>query len=103
MTAPVARRYDAYKASEAEWLGEVPNAWNVVRTKELFAERNQRSLAGEETLLTVSHITGVTPRSEKNVNMFMAETMEGYNVCHEGDLIINTMWAWMGAVGHKPV
>ncbi len=102
MTAPVARRYDAYKASEAEWLGEVPNAWNVVRTKELFAERNQRSLSGEETLLTVSHITGVTPRSEKNVNMFMAETMEGYNVCHEGDLIINTMWAWMGALGTSP-
>ena len=102
MTVPVARRYDAYKASEAEWLGEVPNAWNVVRTKELFAERNQRSLAGEETLLTVSHITGVTPRSEKNVNMFMAETMEGYNVCHEGDLIINTMWAWMGALGTSP-
>ena len=57
----------------------------------------QRSLSGEETLLTVSHITGVTPRSEKNVNMFMAETMAGYNVCHKGDLIINTMWAWMGA------
>jgi type I restriction enzyme, S subunit len=102
MTVPVARRYDAYKASEAEWLGEVPSAWNVVRTKELFAERNQRSLAGEETLLTVSHITGVTPRSEKNVNMFMADTMEGYKVCHGGDLVVNTMWAWMGALGTSP-
>lgn len=29
----------------------------------------------------------------------MAETMEGYKLCKEGDLIINTMWAWMGALG----
>ena len=36
MTVPVARRYDAYKASEVEWLGEVPNAWNVVRIKGAF-------------------------------------------------------------------
>lgn len=29
----------------------------------------------------------------------MAETMEGYKLCQTGDLIINTMWAWMGALG----
>lgn len=57
------------------------------------------SSSGDETLLTVSHITGVTRRTEKNVNMFMAETMEGYKLCQPGDLIINTMWAWMGALG----
>ena len=31
--------------------------------------------------------------------MFMAETMEGYKLCKKGDMIINTMWAWMGALG----
>ena len=31
--------------------------------------------------------------------MFMAETLEGYKVSHAGDLVINTMWAWMGATG----
>jgi len=25
--------------------------------------------------------------------------MEGYKLCSPGDLIINTMWAWMGALG----
>lgn len=57
------------------------------------------SKSGDETLLTVSHLTGVTKRSEKNVNMFMAETMEGYKHCKAGDMVINTMWAWMGALG----
>ena len=50
-------------------------------------------------MLTVSHLTGVTPRSEKNVNMFEAETNEGYKLCFAGDLVINTLWAWMGAMG----
>jgi len=58
---------------------------------------------GEEEMLTVSHLTGVTPRSEKDVNMFEAETNEGYKLCEPGDLVINTLWAWMGAMGIAPV
>src|ERR1017187_2886595 len=53
-------------------------------------------------VLTVSHITGVTLRSEKDVNMFEAETTEGYKICKKGDLAINTLWAWMGAMGIAP-
>ena len=68
-------------------------------SKDIFVERGSLSQSGGETLLTVSHITGVTRRSEKTVNMFMAETMEGYKHCRAGDLVINTMWAWMGALG----
>ncbi|MGH2359029.1 MAG: restriction endonuclease subunit S, partial [bacterium] len=49
--------------------------------------------------LTVSHLTGVTPRSEKVVNMFEADTTEGYKISLAGDLVINTLWAWMGAMG----
>jgi type I restriction enzyme S subunit len=93
------KRYEAYKDSGVEWLGDVPAHWEIVRNKDIFQERGSLSISGDETLLTVSHITGVTRRSEKNVNMFMAETMEGYKHCKEGDLIINTMWAWMGALG----
>lgn len=92
-------RYDDYKDSKVEWIGEIPLQWDVVRNKDIFVERGCLSVSGTETLLTVSHITGVTRRTEKNVNMFMAETMEGYKLCKKGDLIINTMWAWMGALG----
>jgi len=92
-------RYDAYKDSGVEWIGETPIQWEVTRNKDIFEERGNLSNSGTEALLTVSHITGVTRRTEKNVNMFMAETMEGYKLCEKGDLIINTMWAWMGALG----
>ncbi|MBW8269982.1 restriction endonuclease subunit S [Caldovatus aquaticus] len=87
------------KDSGVPWLGQVPAHWEVVRGRLLFVERDERSEDGTETLLTVSHLTGVTPRAEKTVYMFEAETTEGYKRCHPGDLVINTLWAWMGAMG----
>lgn len=89
--------------SGSPWLGEIPAHWETERAKWLFSDRDVRSETGEEEMLTVSHITGVTPRSEKNVNMFEAESTEGYKVCYAGDLVINTLWAWMGAMGVSPI
>ena len=85
--------------SGVPWIGEIPAHWKTERAKWLFRERDERSVTGQEELLTVSHLTGVTPRSEKDVNMFEAETTEGYKICNAGDLVINTLWAWMGAMG----
>jgi type I restriction enzyme S subunit len=81
------------------WLGNIPVHWQTERAKWLFTERDDRSESGDEMLLSVSHLTGVTSRAEKNVNMFMAESLEGYKRCETGDLVINTLWAWMGAMG----
>jgi len=85
--------------SGAAWVGEVPAHWNIKRAKYLFKEVDERSTTGEEELLSVSHMTGVTPRSEKNVTMFMAEDYTGSKTCREDDLVFNIMWAWMGALG----
>lgn len=87
------------KESGISWLTQIPEEWTVERGKNLFVETKELSNTGDEELLTVSHITGVTPRSEKNVNMFMAESLVGYKICHEGDLAANTMWMWQGAIG----
>ncbi len=94
------KRYPEYKESGVEWIGEIPKHWEVERNKRIFNEKDDRSVTGKEELLTVSHITGVSPRAEKkNVGMFLAETLVGYKHCSVGNLVINTMWAWMGALG----
>jgi type I restriction enzyme S subunit len=87
------------RPSGIDWLGEIPAHWEIERSRWLFTERDQRSETGEEEMLTVSHLTGVTPRSEKDVNMFEAESTAGYKLCFAGDLAVNTLWAWMGAMG----
>jgi type I restriction enzyme S subunit len=76
-----------------------PEHWLRRRNKNILSERTDLSAAGNQELLTVSHITGVTPRSHKNVTMFEAESTVGYRIVSPGDLVINTMWAWMGALG----
>ena len=85
--------------SGASWLGDIPVGWAVQRAKYLFREIDERSSTGSEELLSVSHLTGVTPRSQKNITMFKAESYVGHKLCSPGDLVINTMWAWMGALG----
>ncbi len=88
------------------WLGQIPAHWEIRRAKYLFREVDERSRTGDEELLSVSHITGVTPRSQKNITMFKAETYAGHKLCSPGDLVINTMWAWMAALGvsqHKGI
>ena len=76
-----------------------PSHWRRARNKELFRESADLSDTGNEELLTVSHLTGITARSEKTVNMIQSESLEGYRIVNPGDLVINTMWAWMGALG----
>jgi type I restriction enzyme S subunit len=87
------------KPSGIPWLGDVPEHWEVRRAKYIFKEVDERSTTGEEELLSVSHITGVTPRSEKNITMFKAASYMGSKICRIDDLVINTMWAWMAALG----
>lgn len=87
------------KECDINWIGKIPQDWKVQRGKNLFIEINERSTTGEEELLTVSHITGVTTRKNKNVNMFMSESLVDYKICHEGDIAANTMWMWQGAIG----
>ena len=86
------------KPSGVEWLGDVPEHWEVQRAKFFFREADERSTTGTEELMSVSHITGVTPR-KKSVTMFLAESNMGYKLCRPGDIVINTMWAFMAALG----
>lgn len=76
-----------------------PSRWPLYRGKQLFRVIDERSEEGTEELLSVSHITGITPRSQKNVTMFQAESLVGYKLCRIGDIAANTMWTWQGAIG----
>jgi len=97
MTA--ANAYPGYRAARMRWLPHVPEHWIEQRAKTFFREVDERSKTGQEELLSVSHLTGVTPRSQKNVTMFKAASYVGSKLCQPGDIVINTLWAWMAALG----
>lgn len=87
------------KQSGVEWVDNIPDTWKMERGKYLFREVTNLSETGEEELLTVSQYSGITPRNQKNVTMFEAESLVGYKICEIGDIAANTMWLWAGAIG----
>jgi type I restriction enzyme S subunit len=90
--------YPQYKEAGQTWLGQIPSGWGEKRAKYFLREIDERSSTGVEPLMSISHITGVTPRKQ-GVTMFLAESNTGHKICHSGDVVINTMWAWMAALG----
>lgn len=91
------------KASGIEWIGEIPVDWEVSRIKQLFSEVNDRCENSENyTLLSVSEYYGVALKSERISDDDMlthAETLDGYKICKENDLVMNIMLAWKRAMG----
>ncbi len=88
------------------WLGDFPDHWEVLRIKNLFQEMDSRSETGSEELLSVSHYTGVTLKRESLENeddhLTNAESLVGYKLVQQGDLVINIMLAWNGSLGISP-
>ncbi len=98
-------KYEQYKPSGTQWLGDIPQHWEVIKFKYLFNEINERSNDGSEDLLSVSQYTGVTLKKDKVEDGGMltnAETLEGYKKVKENDLVSNIMLAWNGSLGFSP-
>lgn len=91
--------YPEYKNTNLPWIDNLPRNWKLTRAKNLFKQIDIRSDTGEEELLSVSEKHGVTPRNNVNVTMFKAESYKGYKLCWPGDLVINSLWAWMQGLG----
>lgn len=91
-------KYEAYKDSGVEWLGEIPAEWNLKKFKYLLDEINIRSVTGEETLLSLSKYHGVVPKSSLEDRSGGAATLIGYKRVSIGDLVINKMQAVNGLI-----
>lgn len=96
------KSYENYKSSGISWLGKIPEHWEVKRIKYIFTEQDKRSVNGLEELLSVSHYTGVTKKSDRfkiGEEISNAKTLIGYKIVTEGDLVMNIMLAWNGSLG----
>lgn len=87
-------QYPSYKDSGFEWIGQIPSHWGLLKSKFLWRESFDTSATGTEDLLSVSQYDGVTP-----ANGSRSESLVGYKVVQENNLVINIMLAWMGGLG----
>jgi type I restriction enzyme S subunit len=89
-------KYDAYKDSGVEWLGEIPKQWKIKRLKYLLSEVNERSETGQEELLSLSKYNGVIRKSSLEEKSGQAISLVGYKKVANGQLVINKMQAVNG-------
>ncbi|HAU1514628.1 TPA: hypothetical protein JBI69_06780 [Legionella pneumophila] len=84
------------------WFGKAPGHWSTVRVKSLFrlACESSKDNHGME-LLSVYTDIGVKPRKELEQKGNKASTTDGYWIVRKGDLVVNKLLAWMGAVGYS--
>jgi len=96
------KRYERYKPSGIEWIGEIPEHWHIERVKWIFFETKEVSKEGNEELLSVSEYYGIARKKEMigvDDILVRANTLEGYKVVRKGDLVINIMLAWKRGLG----
>ena len=88
------------KDSGVEWIGEIPEGWEVKKVKNLFqliidpAPNNN-----DMELLSIYTDIGVKPRKDLEQKGNRASTTDGYWKVKKGDFIVNKLLAWMGAIG----
>lgn len=90
------------KDSGIDWIGMIPEHWEVKRMKSVFSESKAISETGQENLLSVSEYYGVARRVDKMDDgeyESRAESLIGYKICKKNDLVINIMLAWKRGLG----
>lgn len=91
--------YPEYKPSGVEWLGDVPAGWEVRRLKTVFAEVDNRSSSGMETLLSLRMREGLVPHAEVSTIPISPSQLIGYKIVRPGQMVMNRMRAAIGLFG----
>ena len=90
------------KPSGVEWLGDVPEHWEVIRNGQLFVQRNETGFP-ELPILEVSLRTGVRLRDVRDSHRKQIMSVRSeYKRAVKGDVVYNMMRMWQGAVGVVP-
>lgn len=77
------------KDSGVEWIGEVPQQWEVKRLKDLFTERSQKGCP-DEPLLIASQTLGVTLKSSYSRNtMTVQDDFHLMKLVKKNDFVIS--------------
>ena len=97
--------YPKYKDSDVQWLGDVPEHWEVLPNRALFNKINKCNHSDEQ-MLSVTIKKGVIRQStlleETSKKDSSNLDKSNYKLVLPGDIAYNKMRAWQGAIGVSP-
>ncbi len=85
--------YSQYKNTPSRWLPRVPQHWHVLRAKNFLGEVDDRSVTGDEQLLSMRQYRGLVPHNDVSEKRIGAEHLIGYKKTLPNELVLNRMQA----------
>lgn len=88
------------KDSGIEWIGQIPEDWNLKRLKAVLCERNEsNNPIKTDYILSLTNDRGVIPYDEKgDVGNKSKEDVSGYKLAYPNDIVLNSMNVIIGSV-----
>lgn len=94
--------YPEYKESGHDWLGQVPDHWDVLPNRAIFTEIKERDCPNEE-MLSVTITRGIVRQKALLADSSKKDSSNtnksAYKLVQPGDIAYNKMRAWQGALG----
>ncbi|MEM8422785.1 restriction endonuclease subunit S [Morganella morganii] len=92
-------KYEVYKDSQVQWIGDIPANWHLEKAKWLFYKADRKPLVDDD-IVTCFRDGQVTLRKNRRTEGFTNALKEhGYQRICKGDLVIHAMDAFAGAIG----
>lgn len=92
-------RYQSFKNSEIDWVGEIPSHWETVKPK-FKLNRVTRPIDDDDEVVTCFRDGVVTLRKNRRETGFTNSIKEyGYQQIRPGDLVVHEMDGFEGAIG----
>ncbi|EBD1719720.1 restriction endonuclease subunit S [Campylobacter coli] len=89
-----------FKDSGVEWLGEIPQDWQIVPIRCCFGEFNARCNNNDYPLLSVTIANGVVYQNDiTNKKDISNDDKSNYKIVPLGAIAYNKMRMWQGAIG----
>ena len=84
------------KNSGVDWIGDIPEHWQMKRLKYVLDERNERSKTGEEPLFMVSQKYGLVVRADYHEKAEVAQSNIDNKIVYKNDLVFNKLKPHLG-------
>lgn len=101
MTNHTIQKYTQYKASGIEWIGDIPEHWEVSRLGLLLTPTSVNNRV-DLPLLSITREKGVILRDRENEDEnhnYIPDDLSNYKVLRKGQFGMNKMKAWQGSYG----
>lgn len=91
------KRYDTYKDSGVQWLGEIPGHWKTLLNGILFIE-DVRKPETDDIPLSLSQVDGVIPTDEMKESSLKTSSYDNWKRVIVNDLVLNRFKAHLGVM-----